>query len=65
MPLGINPLNDFAFMKTFGMEEEREPLIGLLNAVLKPNSPIADGTIQNPFNYNDFQDGRRWDGASI
>ncbi len=56
MPLGINPLNDFAFMKTFGTPENRESLIGLLNAVLKPNSPIADVTIQNPFNYKDFQD---------
>ena len=56
MPLGINPLNDFAFMKTFGTAENREPLIGLLNAVLKPKSPIADVTIQNPFNYKDFQD---------
>ena len=56
MPLGINPLNDFAFLKTFGSQENREPLIGLLNAVLKPKSPIADVTIQNPFNYKDFQD---------
>jgi len=56
MPLGINPLNDFAFMKTFGTEENRESLIGLLNAVLKPKSPIADVTIENPFNYKDFQD---------
>ena len=56
MPLGINPLNDFAFLKTFGTPENRESLIGLLNAVLKPKSPIADVTIQNPFNYKDFQD---------
>jgi predicted transposase/invertase (TIGR01784 family) len=56
MPLGINPLNDFAFMKTFGTPENRESLVGLLNAVLKPKSPIADVTIQNPFNYKDFED---------
>jgi predicted transposase/invertase (TIGR01784 family) len=56
MPLGINPLNDFAFMKTFGTPENRESLVGLLNAVLNPQSPIADVTIQNPFNYKDFQD---------
>ena len=56
MPLGINPLNDFAFMKTFAEPEDRRPLIGLLNAVLKPKFPIADVTIQNPFNYKDFQD---------
>ena len=40
MPLGINPLNDFAFMKTFGTPEGREPLIGLLNAVLE--AEVAD-----------------------
>ncbi len=56
MPLGINPLNDFAFMKTFAEPDEHQPLIGLLNAVLMPKSPIADVTIQNPFNYKDFQD---------
>ena len=49
-------MNDFAFMKTFGTAEDRSPLIGLLNAVLRPKSPIADVTIQNPFNYKDFQD---------
>jgi predicted transposase/invertase (TIGR01784 family) len=43
-------------MKTFGAPEDRQPLIGLLNAVLKPKSPIADVTIENPFNYKDFQD---------
>ena len=54
MPLGINPLNDFAFLKTFGTPENRESLIDLLNAVLKPKSPIADVTIHNPFNYKDL-----------
>ncbi len=56
MPLGISPLNDFAFKKTFGSPENRESLISLLNAVLKPRSPIADLTITNPFNYQEFQD---------
>ena len=55
MPLGINPLNDFAFMKTFAEADDPRPLISLLNAVLKPKSPIAGVTIENPFNYKDFQ----------
>ncbi len=55
MPLGINPLNDFAFMKIFGSPENRESLISLLNAILKLRSPIVDVTIQNAFNYKDFQ----------
>ena len=56
MPLEINPLNDFAFQKTFGTPENRESLISLLNAILKPKSPIAEVTVLNPFNYRDFQD---------
>ena len=56
MPLGINPLNDFAFMKAFATPEGKPSLIGFLNAVLKPKSPITDVTVENPFNYKDFQD---------
>jgi predicted transposase/invertase (TIGR01784 family) len=56
MPLGIRPTNDLAFKKTFGSEDNREPLIGLLNAVLKPKRPIADVAIKNPFKVQDFQD---------
>ena len=56
MPLGINPLIDFAFMVVFATPEGRQSLIGFLNAVLKPKTPITDVTVQNPFNYKDFQD---------
>ncbi len=56
MPLGISPLNDFAFMKTFATPEGCPSLIGFLNAVLRPKSPITDVTVENPFNYKDFQD---------
>ncbi len=56
MPLGISPLNDFAFKKTFGSPENRECLMSLLNAVLKPRWPIVDVTIKNPFNRKDFED---------
>ena len=56
MPLGISPINDFAFKKTFGSPENRECLISLLNAVLKPKAPIVDVTIQNAFNRKDFED---------
>ena len=56
MLLGISPLNDFAFKKSFGTKEVREPLIGLLNAVLQPRPLIREIEIQNPFNYQDFQD---------
>jgi predicted transposase/invertase (TIGR01784 family) len=56
MPLGIRPINDFAFKKTFGTPENRAALISLLNAILQPASPIVDVAIDNPFNLQDFED---------
>lgn len=56
MPLGIRPLNDFAFKKVFGTPENRAVLISLLNAVLKPAPPIVEVTLDNPFNLQDFED---------
>jgi len=56
MSLGIRPTVDFAFKKTFGDPNNRLALISLLNAILELPSPIADVTIENPFNYQDFLD---------
>ena len=55
MPIGIRPLNDFAYKKTFGSPENRLVLISLLNAILDLKSPIVDVTIENPYNLQDFQ----------
>jgi len=55
-PIGIRPINDFAFKKTFGSPENKVALISLLNAILMLPIPIADVTIENPFNLQDFQD---------
>ena len=56
MPLGIRPINDFAFKKIFGTAENRVALISLLNAILKPKSPIVEVTLENPYNLQDFED---------
>ncbi len=40
MPLGIRPTVDFVFKLLFGSLENTDLLIHLLNAVLKPESPI-------------------------
>ena len=53
MPLGIRPINDFAFKKTFGTPENRGALISLLNAILKPASPIVEVTLENSFHLQD------------
>jgi hypothetical protein len=42
MPLGIRPIIDFAFKKTFATPENRPCLISLLNAILRPKEPIVD-----------------------
>src|SRR5437762_581376 len=55
MPLGIRPINDLAFKKTFGTPENAACLISLLNAILEPQSPIVDVTIENPYNLQDFE----------
>ena len=56
MPLGIRPINDFAFKKTFGTPENRVALMSLLNAILQPAEPIVQVTLENPFNLRDCQD---------
>ena len=56
MPLGIDPLNDFAFKKTFGTPENRACLIHLLNATLRLKEPIVEVALDNPFNPKDFQE---------
>lgn len=56
MPIGIRPINDFAFKKTFGSPENEVALISLLNAILELPYPIVHVTIQNPFNRQDFLD---------
>ena len=56
MRLGIRPIIDFAFKKTFGDPNNRLALISLLNAILELPIPILDVKIENPFQYQDFLD---------
>jgi predicted transposase/invertase (TIGR01784 family) len=58
MALGIRPTIDFAFKKIFGSPENSQALIGLLNAILQLPQPILEVTILNPFNYQEFADGK-------
>jgi predicted transposase/invertase (TIGR01784 family) len=45
----INPLNDFAFKRIFGVEENKDILIDFLNATLKLKEPIENLEILNPY----------------
>ena len=56
MPIGIRPINDFAYKKIFGSPENKLILISLLNAILNLSNPIIDVTIVNPYNLQDFKD---------
>ena len=55
MPLGIRPIIDLAFKRTFGTEENKIALISLLNAILELAPPIVDLTLLNPYNLQDFE----------
>ena len=56
MLIGIRPINDFAFKKTFGSPENKRALISLLNSILELPKPFVDVTIENPYNLQDFKD---------
>lgn len=56
MSLGIRPINEFAFKKTFGSPMNRVALISLLNSILQFEKLIVDVTIENPYNLQDFLD---------
>lgn len=55
MGLGIRPINDFAFRKAFSSPESPPALVSLLNSILQPTVPIAQVSMLNPFNYQDFE----------
>ena len=46
----VNPRVDFAFKRLFGVKENSDLLISLLNAILSPPSPIKEIELLNPYN---------------
>ena len=52
----LNPLVDFAFKKLFGVEENKDLLIDLINAVVSEKDQIVDLEIKNPYNPKTFRD---------
>jgi predicted transposase/invertase (TIGR01784 family) len=45
----LNPRVDFVFKKIFGTEDNKDVLMGLLNAILLPEDQVADITLKNPY----------------
>lgn len=51
----INPRVDIAFKKIFGVEENKDLLISLINSVVSQRDQVADVTLLNPYNPENFK----------
>ena len=51
----LNPLVDFAFKKLFGVDENKDILIDLINAIVSEEDKITDLEIKNPYNPKNFK----------
>jgi predicted transposase/invertase (TIGR01784 family) len=53
--MDITPCVDIAFKKIFGVEENKDLLISLINAIVGPEDQVEDLTILNPYNPQNFR----------
>ncbi len=51
----INPRVDFAFKKLFGVEENKDLLIDLINSIVSDEDRVADIQILNPYSVKNFK----------
>ena len=51
----ISPRVDIAFKKIFGVEENKDLLISLLNSIVGEEDQVADVTLLNPYNPKNFK----------
>ena len=51
----INPRVDIAFKKLFGVEENKDLLISLINAIVSEEDEVEDVEILNPYNLRSFK----------
>jgi predicted transposase/invertase (TIGR01784 family) len=51
----INPRVDIAFKKLFGVEENKDLLISLINSIVGKEDQVADVTLLNPYNLQNFR----------
>ena len=58
MMLGIDPKVDFVFKRLFGVPQNDESLIDVINAVLKPKPGhgVVGVTLRNPYNEKEFEE---------
>src|SRR5579872_6986594 len=53
---GITPKVDMAFKKIFGVEENKDLLMSLINSIVGPEDQVADLDLQNPYNPKSFRE---------
>ena len=51
----ITPKVDIAFKKIFGVEENKDLLISLINAIVSPADQLTEVTLLNPYNPRNFK----------
>jgi predicted transposase/invertase (TIGR01784 family) len=52
----INPRVDIAFKKIFGVEENKDLLISLVNSIVGEEDQVEELTLMNPYNPKNFKD---------
>jgi predicted transposase/invertase (TIGR01784 family) len=51
----LNPRIDIAFKKIFGVEENKDLLISLINSIVGPDDQVSTVTLMNPYNVQNFK----------
>ena len=51
----ISPRVDIAFKKIFGVEENKDLLISLINSIVGQEDQVAEVTLLNPYNPKNFR----------
>ncbi len=51
----LSPRVDIAFKKIFGVEENKDLLISLINSIVEPYDHVSDVTLMNPYNLQSFR----------
>jgi predicted transposase/invertase (TIGR01784 family) len=51
----LNPRIDIAFKKIFGVEENKDLLISLINSIVDPKDHVVEITLLNPYNPQNFK----------
>ncbi|WP_016770329.1 PD-(D/E)XK nuclease family transposase [Rickettsia sibirica] len=51
----VNPRVDLAFKKIFGVEENKDLLISLINSIVSEKDQIVEVTLLNPYNPKNFK----------